>query len=49
MATTIVVGFTKLVGFVLVVASAILTFYAAIHTINVNSQIDVFFAACSPC
>ena len=28
----------------MVVASAIMTFYAAIHTINVNSQIDVFFS-----
>lgn len=44
MASSIVVGFTKLVGFVLVVASAVTTFYAAIHTINVNGQIDVFFA-----
>ena len=39
-----VIGFTKLVGFFIVVASAIITFYAAIHTININSQIDVFFA-----
>ena len=44
MITSVVIGFTKLVGFVLVVASAIVTFYAAIHTININSQVDVFFA-----
>ena len=44
MVTSVVIGFTKLVGFILVVASAITTFYAAIHTININSQLDVFFA-----
>ena len=44
MVTSVVIGFTKFVGFVLVVASAITTFYAAIHAININSQIDVFFA-----
>ncbi len=44
MVTSVVIGFTKLVGFILVVASAIVTFYAAIHTININSQINVFFA-----
>ena len=44
MLTSIVIGFTKRLGFLIVVASAITTFYAAIHTININSQIDVFFA-----
>ena len=43
MATSIVVGFTRFVCFIVVVASAILSFYAAIHTININSQINVFF------
>ena len=44
MLSSAVVAFAKLVGFVVVVASAIITFYAAIHTININSQINVFFA-----
>ncbi len=44
MLTSAVVGFTKLVVFIIVVASAITSFYAAIHTININSQINVFFS-----
>ena len=44
MLSSAVVAFAKLVGFIVVVACAITTFYAAVHTINVNSQIDVFFA-----
>lgn len=43
MFSSVVIGFTKFVGFIVVVASAIVTFYAAIHTININSQINVFF------
>ena len=39
-----VVVFAKLVGFVLLVTSAIVTFYAAIHTININNHVNVFFA-----
>lgn len=44
MLSSAVIGITKLVGFIIVVACAITSFYAAIHTINVNSQINVFFA-----
>ena len=43
MVTSFIIGFTKLLGFLIVMASAITTFYAAVHTININSQIDVFF------
>ena len=44
MLSSAVVAIAKLVGFIVVVASAIITFYAAIHTININSQLNVFFA-----
>lgn len=37
-----VIAVAKLVGFLITIVCIIVSFYAAVHTINVNSQIDLF-------